>query len=213
MTFLTEVELNARRSSTRKFLSSPQTVHAAILTGFPSDRSPRRPLWRVDVDDPLRPKLYVVSDQRPDFTHIEEQAGWPSLPTTRTANYTGFLAELATGQRWAFRLRANPTHRVTSAGKTKVFAHVTVDQQIGWLLDREGSLGVGIGAEGEPTFTVVGRESLRFRRKQDSVTLGTATFEGHLVVTDPDKLRGVLTTGIGRAKAYGCGLMTLSRGA
>ena len=43
------------------------------------------------------------------------------------------------------------------------------------------------------------------------MTLGVATFEGVLEVTDPDALRRALTHGIGRGKAYGCGLMTLAR--
>jgi CRISPR system Cascade subunit CasE len=37
----------------------------------------------------------------------------------------------------------------------------------------------------------------------------TVTFDGRLEVTDPDALRRTLTQGI-RAKAYGCGLITLA---
>ena len=43
------------------------------------------------------------------------------------------------------------------------------------------------------------------------MTLALATFEGVLEVTDPDALRHGLVHGIGRGKAYGCGLMTLAR--
>ena len=43
------------------------------------------------------------------------------------------------------------------------------------------------------------------------MTLVLATFEGVLEVTEPEALRRVLTHGIGRGKAYGCGLMTLAR--
>ncbi|MFC9797677.1 type I-E CRISPR-associated protein Cas6/Cse3/CasE [Streptomyces sp. NPDC057695] len=42
------------------------------------------------------------------------------------------------------------------------------------------------------------------------VTIATATYEGSLRVTDPVILARTLITGIGRSKAYGCGLLTLA---
>lgn len=36
-----------------------------------------------------------------------------------------------------------------------------------------------------------------------------AQFDGALQIEDPERLRTALTAGMGRAKAYGCGLMTL----
>jgi CRISPR system Cascade subunit CasE len=47
-------------------------------------------------------------------------------------------------------------------------------------------------------------------RGQRQVTVATATFEGVLRIDDPATFRTVLTNGIGHAKAYGCGLMTLA---
>ncbi|MDO0929777.1 MobF family relaxase [Streptomyces sp. TG1A-8] len=47
-------------------------------------------------------------------------------------------------------------------------------------------------------------------RQDKPVTVVTVTFEGRLEVTDPDALRRALTQGIGRARAYGCGLLTLA---
>ena len=58
---------------------------------------------------------------------------------------------------------------------------------------------------------VVGRAVRRFPRNGSTVTLATATFEGHLEVTDVAALRHALNHGVGRAKAYGCGLLTLAR--
>ena len=52
-------------------------------------------------------------------------------------------------------------------------------------------------------------ENLGGRRKQ--VTLRNVQFDGVLQVTDTSALRDALTQGIGKGKAYGCGLMTLRR--
>jgi CRISPR system Cascade subunit CasE len=47
------------------------------------------------------------------------------------------------------------------------------------------------------------------QKKGKPVNVVTVTFDGRLEVTDPDALRRTLTQGI-RAKAYGCGLITLA---
>ncbi|RRD03642.1 type I-E CRISPR-associated protein Cas6/Cse3/CasE [Arachnia propionica] len=209
--FLTRTFLNARRAGARKLILSPQAMHAAVLSGFPPGPEEQRPLWRLDSDDPLRPALYIVSERCPDLTHIEEQAGWPTQPTTQSAGYSGLLDSLGQDQQWGFRLTANPTHRVRSGEKFKIYAHVTVAQQTDWLLSRAGELGIDFGNPESPDFLVTEHQSKRFRRGGGTVTIGTATFNGVLTITDPDKLRLALTQGIGRAKAYGCGLMTLAR--
>lgn len=214
---LTRTHLNVRRQGAKRLLGSPQAMHAAILSGFSPGVDPGRPLWRVDPDDPLRPTVYIVSEERPDLTHVEEQAGWPSQPTTQSRSYAPLLDKLEAGQTWAFRLRANPTHRAAieghprEDGRSRVVAHVTVQQQIDWMWKRSEALGVNLGTEGQPTFQLINRESVAFKRGDMRVTLGVATFEGLLTVHDTDALRTALVSGIGRAKAYGCGLMTLAR--
>ncbi|MGO4759027.1 type I-E CRISPR-associated protein Cas6/Cse3/CasE, partial [Streptomyces sp. 2MCAF27] len=58
------------------------------------------------------------------------------------------------------------------------------------------------------------RRGLQFAKaesgRRHEVTLTAVTFDGRLRVTDPDALRRTLTSGLGKAKAYGCGLMTLA---
>lgn len=192
-------------------LGSPQAMHAAVLSGFPPGTDEPRPLWRVDADDALRPTLYIVSRTRPDLTHVDEQAGWPSRPSAQSRSYSDLLASLEIGQTWAFRVTVNPTHRATINGVKKIVGHVTVDQQTSWLAARAAGIGVSLGTEDEPSFQLTRRERRTFRRGESSVTLSTATFGGLLTVTDALLLRTALTEGIGRAKAYGCGLLTLAR--
>ena len=47
-------------------------------------------------------------------------------------------------------------------------------------------------------------------RKTPPVRISKARFAGTLEVTDPERLRTTLTQGIGRGRAYGCGLLTLA---
>lgn len=209
---LTRTNLNLARPRAKQLLGSPQAMHAAVLAGFPPGIEPARPLWRIDTDDPVRPHLYVVSAERPDMTHVEEQAGWPSHPTTVSADYGPFLERLEAGQQWMFRLVANPSHYATLDGRQRLVAHQSTRHQVEWLRGRSESMGVDLGSEDEPTFTVVKKEWRKFRHgDKGRITFLAVTYEGVLTVKQPDALREALTSGVGRKRAYGCGLLTLAR--
>lgn len=202
-------------------------MHAAVLASFVDppvgvrDDEPRV-LWRLDQDRD-RYFLYVVSPDAPDFAHVAEQAGWPSTERGTVKPYGAFIDALRPGQRWAFRLAANPTRYVPDkgGGRAKRLAHVTVAQQEQWLLERTERFGFGItttvvpGPDGDiaiPEVEVTRRTTHAFSRNgaPDPVTVGTAQFDGRLEVHDAELLRRALVVGIGPAKAYGCGLLTLA---
>lgn len=227
--YLTRFQINPARRGARELLGSPQRLHAAVLAAFPQTADERgRVLWRVDRDE-HRTWLYLVSRTEPDLTHVVEQAGWPATQAGwDTRPYGALLSRLADGQRWAFRLTANPTRTTSAHGsvrhpqdrpaeldprgrpKARRYGHVTVDQQLEWLRARVDGWGFAL-PEGDTGGVVVhGRETVRFRRDERTVTIARASFDGVLEVTDVGLLRDVLTTGAGPAKAYGCGLLTLA---
>lgn len=235
--YLTRFRLNTVRSGARRLLSSPQALHAAVMSSFPglrpSDADRPRVLWRVDRSPRAEMVLHIVSPDEPDLTHFVEQAGWPHQAARtavgwHTQPYVPFLSRLAMGDIWAFRLTANPVHHVRRGPgePTKRTAHVTPRHQLRWLLQRQTTCGFRVLASATPEperieekyeVVVHNRRDLSFgkpKQRRDTtakpVTLVTATFDGHLTVTDPDALRHTLTRGLGKAKAYGCGLMTLS---
>lgn len=210
--YLTRFEINSVRRGAKKLLGSPQAMHAAVLAAYPSSRSEGRVLWRVDRFGP-HTWLYVVGPDKPQLRHLAEQAGWSENDTWQTRPYLPLLEQLEKGDRWAFRLTANPTHsvRIGDATRSQRIGHVTVAQQLRWFGDRATSWGVRLPeTDHGPTVAVKDRRSWQFRRNGSLVTLSTATFDGELVVEDPVRLRQVLAAGIGPAKAYGCGLMTLA---
>ncbi|GFH35599.1 type I-E CRISPR-associated protein Cas6/Cse3/CasE [Streptomyces pacificus] len=251
--FISRFRVNTARSGARRLLSSPQTLHAAVMSSFPgilpSDRAaPDAPrvLWRLDHRSRAEVLLYIVGPDRPDLTHLVEQAGWPAAagpanPGWQTRPYAPFLDRLAAGDRWAFRLTANPVHTVRrkEGEPRKITAHLTPTHQMGWLLDERRQQRLGFRVCEKPAerrllpegtthrkhphpgdryeLTVGDTRSLSFtksrgpeNRQSGPVTVATATFEGRLEITDPDALRRALTQGIGRARAYGCGLLTLA---
>jgi CRISPR system Cascade subunit CasE len=219
--YLTHFALNPARRGTHKLLGSPQVMHAAVLSSFApqttltaSEEGSARVLWRIDRITKTCASLYISSPEKPDLTHLVEQAGWPTTQTWQTRDYTPLLDRLNSGQRWGFRLKANPVHavRVVEGKRTKPLGHVTAAQQENWLTTRVHKFGFSLStsAADTPDLVIHDRETVRFSRQGGTVTLTTATFDGILDITDAAALRTALMTGIGRAKGYGCGLLTLA---
>ena len=247
--FLTKIDLDPARRLARKYLGSPQVMHAVVLraTGGDDGDGPGRVLWRADRG-PATTTLYLLSPSEPDCTQIVAEAGAAGT-RSMTLDYSPFLATLDAGQVWAFRLTANPSYSAPRGPEVrgKRFGHVTVEQQRRWLIERTPRYGFELvpvsgaavddaasgdvaaadstaatGADADAvaasaSVVVVRRERPVFGRRnpdrdrRDRVTINRTVYEGVARVTDPDALRHALVAGIGRSKAYGCGLMTLAR--
>lgn len=144
-----------------KLLASPHRLHGAVSNAVVTDPRAERILWRLERDDPYRPHLLVLTASHPDFTQLVETYGWPDTPAgkAQTRDYQPLLDRLDTGQRYAFRLTANPVQSVrkpvkpTDAQQAKQkqwdasngtgrkarghrVAHRTVQQQQQWLSER-----------------------------------------------------------------------------
>ncbi|WP_346845881.1 type I-E CRISPR-associated protein Cas6/Cse3/CasE [uncultured Rothia sp.] len=220
--WFSSIAINPQKRQGRVLLTNRQKMHKAVLQAFPPhalEGSGERVLWRLDQENHAH-TLYVVSPLEPDFTHIVENAGWISQ-TWNSISYDSLLGKLVVGQQWGFRLQANPVKReFVKGGRGKVLPHVTPVQQAQWLLDRAERLGFSIPEEtdGAPAVAVTHRTDLQFGRRDENlggrsrqVTLRNVQFDGVLQVTDASALRDALVQGIGKGKAYGCGLMTLRR--
>ncbi|MFC1420865.1 type I-E CRISPR-associated protein Cas6/Cse3/CasE [Streptacidiphilus cavernicola] len=236
--YLTRFRLNTARTGARRLLSSPQSMHAAVMSSYPELLPTAAPvpatagprvLWRVDRNASAEVLLFLVGPSQPDLTHLVEQAGWPAAAASGTAGwqtyrYAPFLEGLDKGGTWNFRLTANPVHSVRNAdgAPTKRTAHLNARHQVRWLLERQEPCGFRIltkpeerrHTEHRDEHQVVVRDQcgMDFGKQgaKGRVTIKTVTYDGRLEVTDPDALRRVLTGGLGKAKAYGCGLMTLA---
>jgi CRISPR system Cascade subunit CasE len=215
--YLSRVAINKGLRKSRQALAFPQMMHAAVLGSFPPNENAedkKRVLWRTDTIGE-NAWLYVLSEDTPDFSHIVEQFGWPkSNQEWETKDYKTLLDKLEPGQHWRFRLHANPVRTVD--GKISALA---VDGQKKWLSERAEKNGFSLATvdfdnETYEAFDVIHRNLLRFKKRPtDSafVVLSVATYEGELIVKDAELFKRALCQGIGRAKAYGCGLLTLAK--
>lgn len=221
--FLTRLQLDPGRPGTRRLLASPRTVHGAVVKAFDGKEmiveGQGRVLWRLDHASGNRLHLYVVSPAEPDLTHVASEAGWPEHPV-QTRDYTPLLNRLEKGQIWNFRLAANPVRSVRTDDeqtRTKRTAQLTVAGQTKWLLERQERLGFEVmSTTRDHELMVHDRRGLWFDKREretgerNRVPLYSVTYDGRLRITDPEALRHALVSGVGKGKAYGCGLMTLA---
>ncbi|MFL0503364.1 type I-E CRISPR-associated protein Cas6/Cse3/CasE [Kocuria rhizophila] len=223
--FFSRIQLNPQRREARKLLANPRAMHAAVEACFPpagGNGAATRNLWRLDSDR-AGARLYLVSPAAPDMRHLVENAGWESSPA-ETTDYDRFLDGLMIGQEYSFRVTVNPVKRqFVPGGRGKLLPHLTEEQQLGWFTERASGWGfeplkLPGASEGAPEATgmrVIQRHDRNFSKHEDGarrmVTQRQVTVAGRLEVTSAELLRTHLTEGMGRGKAYGCGLMTLAR--
>ncbi|MET9328416.1 type I-E CRISPR-associated protein Cas6/Cse3/CasE [Tsukamurella sp. NPDC003166] len=218
--FMSRIAINSRRRGAVKLLANRHAMHAAVMSSFapgtPTESENGRVLWRVDrIDHSV--DLLIVSPERPCLAHIAEQAGWSTDNTWATREYAPFLTTIEAGANYAFRLTANPTHRVTTGTTKQIVGHKTVEHQRNWLVEKSEEAGFTIlpsvastvGGITAPALTLSDRDHSSFTRNRSRVTLTTTTYDGALTVTDADAFRHTLGHGLGRAKGYGCGLLTV----
>jgi CRISPR system Cascade subunit CasE len=181
-------------------------LHGAVERAFEGERARR--LWRLDETD-TGLNLYIVSRERPSLEGVSEQFG-KSEPRGVTKNYEPLLERLGEGQRWHFRLCANPTKSEMGSGgakRGKVTAIRCRDEQCKWLVSRAEKCGFYPNQ-----FFLSGEQWQRFSKSSGHfVEIYSIIYEGVLTVTDAEAFRAALTGGIGRGKAYGCGLLTIAR--
>jgi CRISPR system Cascade subunit CasE len=176
-------------------------------------------LWRIDRSG-HETTLFVLSPTQPDLRGLVEEAGWLTSSTPwQTGRMEPLLSRIREGQRWRFRLTANPvvSRRGEGSRRGKVIPLKEGDY-LDWVVTRGEANGFDIPLNSLDAREVIvtDRRRLQFAKGvaegagRRNVTLATATFDGVLQVTDSDRLKHALTHGIGRGRAYGCGLLTLA---
>jgi CRISPR system Cascade subunit CasE len=126
-----------------------------------------------------------------------------------------YVLNVQNGQRLRFRLRANPIKTIKDSskgsvekkGKTVRVPLLHEEQQQAWL---ERKLQAFSQLE---TLIVQPEPVLYFRKAKEgrSGKIQTVMFDGVLTVTDAEAFNSQATKGIGPAKAFGCGLLSLAR--
>ncbi len=181
----------------REFLKNPYKVHKSLWTLFPDESA-----------SAARPFLYRV-EWKLSSGRVRALMQSLAAPDSRAARGCRLLEtkEIAPapqeGQLLRFVLCANPTKRLAKERSRVPF--VREEEQLGWLDRRLEPAGRALERH------VLEIKELRFRKGRTSGRVYTVTFGGVLRVDDPVRLKGMVRDGIGPAKSFGCGLLSLAR--
>lgn len=218
---LHRIHLNPRCREARRDLSDPYQMHSTLCRAFstPDQKCPEGEiLWRLEPEtgpDNL-PRVLVQSRSQPDWTRINLSDWLAKIDPAIDLRDRLKLDSLQAGQRFRFRLRANPC--VTRNHKR--LGLLRLGDQEAWVA-RKGDLHGFVvpqlagsqGAESsEIRFDVRVSQEQILRGKQhagNGIRVFAVLFDGLLTVTEPDKFRLALQTGIGHGKAMGLGLLSV----
>ncbi|MCC3246307.1 type I-E CRISPR-associated protein Cas6/Cse3/CasE [Methylocystis sp. WRRC1] len=203
-----------------------QTDHRLVWSLFAGDRdAPRDFLFRrQDTKTTAQRAAFLILSKRPP----DENAPLFDVETK------SFEPALSLGDRLRFSLYANPTidrirrvNGVRVSGRHDVvmdaLAHLPPGERAGaryqaicdagraWLERKAQHSGFRLDDAGE--IEIDGYDQLNIARGDGRapISVSALNFEGHLVVTEPQKFLRALAAGFGRARAFGCGLMLIRR--
>ena len=220
--FLHRIHLDPRCREARRDLSDPYQLHSTLCRAFcePNKKCPEgEVLWRLEPEtDPTGcPRILVQSRTIPDWAAIGVQ-GW--LATAEPAidlKDRLKLNSLKLGQRFRFRLRANPC--VTRDGKR--LGLLRLEEQEKWIERKAGQHGFSLPQLASFNLSASPQEGIDVRISQEQMLRGkqhtgngirvySVLYDGVLTVTEPDKFRDALQSGIGHGKVMGLGLLSVA---
>jgi CRISPR system Cascade subunit CasE len=224
MIYLSQLTLNPRSRQVQSELRDPYEMHRTLAKAFGDDKEQweeARCLFRVE-DERGALRVLVQSRCEPQWERLSVRHDyWLGPPRCKE-----FAPALQAGQVLAFRLRANPT--VKRDGKRQGLYRE--EERTAWLHKKGQSHGFALL---EVRVRDLGQEHQKQREdgsnfripqlqfgirnhQQENHThharFSAAQFDGILRVTDPKALVNAIESGIGSAKGFGFGLLSLARG-
>jgi CRISPR system Cascade subunit CasE len=170
-----------------------------FFPGRPDDT--RGFLFRIEnYGKPGPQQVYLQSQVQPNLANgsLTILASKPFSPVVQKGQYLRFL------------VRANPTKRINDPQKSTNQGKVRVP-----LID-EGEMKEWLQRQLQGTavldeVSISRQDRINFRKKNHAGKLVTSVFQGILQIENPENFLLKLHKGIGPAKAFGCGLLSLAR--
>ena len=229
--FLSRLSLNPRSQQAISEIGHPYELHRTLSKAFPPDTFHKERqdddaaglLFRVDGQTCADSVVVLIQSRiAPDWAYLNDvKDTWGHAYLLRAPESRPFILKLAAGQDLAFHLRANPTKRLgKSAGdnKGKRVGIYKEDEQLKWLEEKlQGNQGKGRAPSGFRLVRVqVSRDEKiedkpAFNSARPALELLSVQFDGILKVENVALACQTIQRGIGSAKGFGFGLLSLAR--
>ncbi len=201
----------------------------------PRTAAAHRLVWALFADTPDRTRDFLWREEGPGrFMALSARPPVP-VPGLFEVEAKPFEPALSPGDRLAFSLRANAVvSRGTGPGKRGTRHDVVMDTLYRLPRDERAAARLGAvetagrawlarqgaahGFVPADDTAVDGYETVRIARdgggrekREAALRFGQLDFTGVLTVADPVRFLAAVTTGFGRARSFGCGLMLIRR--
>ncbi len=234
MLYLSRVVLDGRALAVRRELANCHELHRTLLSAFPplpaGDAGVRERfglLYRVEAqDEDGAVPVLAQSRVAPEWSRLPPgylRPTWDAAEGYAVKPLDGFYKGLQEGMSLRFRLRANPTKRISPRNEAerdprwhgKRVELQREEDQLAWLARKgEGGgfrlLTVAASRDVPDVRATHGLNVTGKRAATGRLTFGSVLFEGRLAITDVDLFRRTLIAGLGSGKAYGFGLLSVA---
>lgn len=221
--YLSRIQADLHNRQARTDLGDLQATHRTVTSLFAGEDellpNDLQLLWRRDESTrAASTTILIQSTIPPNLTRLPHDY-YPADTPPATRDLAPLLDTFSSGKTFAFRLLANVTRKIdtkTAADGTKRNGRRVPlrqpDQQLLWLQRKAADAGFTIphNSLGVPDVVSVPQTRAHGRRRTGTITIETVRFDGRLTIDDPALFREALISGVGPAKAYGCGLLSLA---
>lgn len=201
-TWLTQITPDFRNAQARRDLRDVVKMHQRVMMLVPDGLGdqPRHQagvLYRVE-ENPLGARILVQTRLRPDLRRLPGGYG-----TTQSRDLDPLLRWLRPGALVRYRLAANACLRKSRSTKIVPLRGADADE---WWVTRAPAAGLDLQSliSRAPGDAVGGSDP------KTAVRHALTQFDGVAAVTDAAALASAITTGIGRGKSHGCGLLSIA---
>lgn len=222
--YLSKLLLNPRSQQARRDAASAYEFHRTLARAFPTPdginyRSESQVLFRSELR--LRNGKTSLTPTLEMLVQSQREPAWDQLPANylmHSASTKVFDLSVTTGQEYAFCLVANPTRKVKRPGQTQgkrvALPDFTTEEGVtparAWLARQGEQHGFDV------LFLLteaswLNEPAAKTNYNKSRLPIYRVRYEGLLRVTDPEKLVAAVVNGIGPAKAFGCGLLSLAK--
>lgn len=205
--YLSSLTLDASKRITREIYINPYTLHQAVFRAFPDklEDGPGRVLYRLDTHNGNF-TLLVQSEKLPNWIKAEILSECLAEPVKTKL----FAPKFGIGQQLYFLLRANPSVKKDTEGKKNGYriGLLREEDQMHWLSKKAKTSGFSVVS------CIVIPEGIaqneRGKEGKGKLRHYAVRFNGILQVVEPDLFIETVQKGIGPAKGFGFGLLSLA---
>lgn len=217
MITMTVIPMNMRSREVRADLADSQRLHMRIMQMFnDTPRDINRVLYRIEGMD--APVVIVQAEARPNTAVLPSDYVRAAIRVRDDLEHA--FSCIQNGQKLHFRLRANVTKKLATQQQSngKRVAITNAEEQVAWLLRKSQHAGFSVlpdpfAIDGYALTVIDEGKSHGVKRKHltpNKLTHLGVRYEGSLEVTDAILFADALRNGIGPAKAYGFGLLSVA---